>query len=116
MNPTYFGLLAEFGESEIPLERVCEKYFGLSTPKAKRRACLQQLPIPAYRAGSQKSPWLISAIDLAKHIDEKRVVAARQWVNMKQRFLPSTFTQIGHTMSHSKAVRHEKITTYKPLN
>ena len=46
MNPTYFGLLAEFGESEIPLERVCEKYFGLSTPKAKRRACLQQLPFP----------------------------------------------------------------------
>ena len=83
MNPTYFGLLAEFGESEIPLERVCEKYFGLSTPKAKRRACLQQLPIPAYRAGSQKSPWLISAIDLAKHIDEKRSIATRQWANMK---------------------------------
>ena len=83
MNPTYFGLLAEFGESEIPLDRVCEKYFGLSTPKAKRRACLQQLPIPAYRAGSQKSPWLISAIDLAQHIDEKRSIAARQWANMK---------------------------------
>ena len=83
MNPTYFGLLAEFGESEIPLERVCEKYFGLSTPKAKRRACLQQLPIPAYRTGSQKSPWLISAIDLAQHIDEKRSIAARQWATMK---------------------------------
>lgn len=78
MNPAYFGLLAEFGESEIPLERICEKYFGLSTPKAKRRACLQQLPIPAYRADSQKSPWLISAIDLAQHIDEKRSIAARQ--------------------------------------
>ncbi len=83
MNPTYFGLLAEFGESEILLERVCEKYFGLSTPKAKRRACLQQLPIPAYRTGSQKSPWLISAIDLAQHIDEKRSIAAQQWANMK---------------------------------
>jgi len=83
MNPTYFGLLAEFGESEIPLERVCEKYFGLSTPKAKRRACLQQLPVPAYRAESQKSPWLVSAIDLAHHIDEKRTIATRQWTNMK---------------------------------
>jgi len=72
-----------FGESEIPLDRVCDKYFGLSTPKAKRRACLQQLPIPAYRASSQKSPWLISAIDLAKHIDEQRSLAARQWANMK---------------------------------
>ena len=82
MNPTYYGLLAEFGESEIPLERVCEKYFGLSIPKAKRRACLQQLPVPAYRAGSQKSPWLISAIDLAQHIDQQRRTAERQWQSM----------------------------------
>ena len=82
LNPTYFGLLAEFGEAEIPLERICEKYFGLSVAKAKRRACLQQLPIPAYRAGSQKSPWLISAIDLANHIDEQRRIAERQWTNM----------------------------------
>ena len=59
---------SEFGESEIPLDRVCLRYFGLSVPIAKRRACLQQLPVPAYRAGSQKSPWLISAIDLAKHL------------------------------------------------
>jgi len=82
MTPTYFGLLAEFGESEIPLDRVSEKYFGLSIPKAKRRACLQQLPIPAYRAGSQKSPWLISAADLAKHIDQQRHIASKQWTNM----------------------------------
>ena len=82
MTPTYFGLLAEFGESEIPLDRVSEKYFGLSVPKAKRRACLQQLPIPAYRAGSQKSPWLISAADLAKHIDQQRQIASKQWANM----------------------------------
>lgn len=83
VNPTYFGLLAEFGESEIPLERVCDKYFGLSVAKAKRRACLQKLPVPAYRAGSQKSPWLISAIDLARHIDEQRTDAARQWANIR---------------------------------
>ena len=83
MTPTYFGLLAEFGEAEIPLERVCEKYFGLSTNKAKRRACLQQLPVPAYRAGSQKSPWLISAADLANHIDQQRQSACNQWANLR---------------------------------
>lgn len=82
MTSTYFGLLAEFGEAEIPLERVCEKYFGLSVSKAKRRACLQQLPIPSYRAGSQKSPWLISAADLANHIDQQRQSATNQWTNM----------------------------------
>ncbi|MEX2257942.1 MAG: pyocin activator PrtN family protein [Woeseia sp.] len=82
MSPTYFGLLSEFGESEIPLERVCGKYFGLSVSKAKRRAGLQRLPIPAYRAGSQKSPWLISAADLAKHIDDQRQSASSQWAAM----------------------------------
>ena len=82
VNPTYFGLLAEFGESEIPLDRVCEKYFGLSIPKAKRRACLQQLPVPVYRTGSQKSPWLVSAIDLANHIDKQRSQAAKTWSSM----------------------------------
>ncbi len=82
MTPTYFGLLAEFGEAEIPLQRVCEKYFGLSVSKAKRRACLQQLPIPAYRVGFQKSPWLISAADLAKHIDQQRQLATDQWASM----------------------------------
>ena len=82
ISPTYFGLLAEFGEAEIPLAKVCEKYFGLSVPKAKRRACLQQLPMPAYRTGSQKSPWLVSASDLAQHIDKQRQLAADLWANM----------------------------------
>ena len=79
---TYFGLLAEFGEAEILLDRVCEKYFGLSVPKAKRRACLHQLPVRAYRGGSQKSPWLINAIDLAQHIDERRSQAAKEWASI----------------------------------
>lgn len=82
MQSTYFGLLAEFGVSEIPLEQICVKFFGLSVPKAKRRACLQQLPIPAYRTGSQKSPWLISAIDLAEHIDKQRVASAKEWTEI----------------------------------
>jgi hypothetical protein len=38
MNNTYFGLLAEFGEANIPLDRVAPKYFGLSFEEARRRA------------------------------------------------------------------------------
>ena len=30
MNSTYFGLLAEFGEANIPLALILPKYFGLS--------------------------------------------------------------------------------------
>jgi hypothetical protein len=83
MSPTFFGLLAEFGTADIPLERICEKYFGLSVGKAKRRASLQQLPIPAYRTGSQKSPWIVSAADLANHIEQQRDRAANQWQAMQ---------------------------------
>lgn len=72
MNSTFFGLLAEFGEANIPLERVAPKYFGLSCAEARRRAPAKQLPCRAFRLGGQKSPWLVSATDLAELIDARR--------------------------------------------
>ena len=33
MQSTYFALLAEFGESRIPLERICATFFGLCVAK-----------------------------------------------------------------------------------
>lgn len=72
VNSTYFGLLAEFGEANIPLERVAPKYFGLSCAEARRRAPAKMLPCRAFRLGGQKSPWLVSATDLAELIDVRR--------------------------------------------
>lgn len=72
MNSTYFGLLAEFGEANIPLAKVAPKYFGLSYDEARRRACAKLLPCRAFRLGGQKTPWLISAADLAELIDRQR--------------------------------------------
>jgi hypothetical protein len=72
MNNTYFGLLAEFGEANIPLARVAPKYFGLSFDEARRRAPSKQLPCRVFRLGGQKSPWLVSATDLAELIDKQR--------------------------------------------
>jgi hypothetical protein len=72
VNSTYFGLLAEFGEANIPLARVAPKYFGLSYEEARRRAPTQVLPCRVFRLGGQKSPWLVSAFDLAELIDRRR--------------------------------------------
>lgn len=72
VNSTYFGLLAEFGEANIPLERIAPKYFGLSSAEARRRAPAKLLPCRAFRLGGQKSPWLVSATDLAELIDTRR--------------------------------------------
>lgn len=68
---TYFGLLAEFGEANIPLAKVAPKYFGLSFEEARRRAP-SRLPCRPFRLGGQKSPWLVSAADLAELIDRAR--------------------------------------------
>ncbi len=76
MNSTYFGLLAEFGEANIPLEKVTPKYFGLSPDEARRRTPSKLLPCSAFRLGGQKSPWLVSAADLAELIDIRREKAS----------------------------------------
>lgn len=72
VNSTYFGLLAEFGVANIPLDNVAPKYFGLSCAEARRRAPAKLLPCRAFRLGGQKSPWLVSATDLAELIDARR--------------------------------------------
>ena len=77
VNNTYFGLLAEFGEANILLAKVAPKYFGLSFEEARRRAPTQLLPCRVFRLGGQKSPWLVSATDLAELIDRRRDQAAR---------------------------------------
>ncbi|MGJ7459350.1 pyocin activator PrtN family protein [Halomonas sp. RA08-2] len=83
---TYFGLLAEFdGRAEIPLDEVAPRYFGISPRTASARAGAQALPVPAYRAGdSQKSPWLVSAVDLAKYLDARRAEAHAQWKRVNE--------------------------------
>lgn len=75
---TLFLLLAEFGTGYIPVER-CAQHFGLSPAEAKRAATLQKLPVPAFRLGSQKSPWLVGAERLAEYIDARRREADKEW-------------------------------------
>lgn len=75
---TMFLLLAEFGTGQIPVDR-CAHHFGLSPEEAKRAAARQKLPIPAFRLGTQKSPWLVSVESLAGHIDSAQSAAQADW-------------------------------------
>lgn len=76
------ALLLEFGCFDLPLEKVAPTYFCMDYKRAASLAGLQQLPIPAYRAGTQKSPWLVSAKDLAELLDRQQEEAATQWKKM----------------------------------
>jgi hypothetical protein len=84
MNRTYFNLMAEFQAGEIKLVDCCEKYFGIKSPEAKRRAAFQKLPVRVYRAtNSQKSEWLVSIEDLAAHIDKQKEEADKHFNAMQ---------------------------------
>lgn len=75
---TLFLLLAEFGTGQIPVER-CAAHFGMTPGAAKAASARQSLPVPAFRLGSQKSPWLVSAEALASYIDAKKHAADDEW-------------------------------------
>lgn len=75
---TFFAIMAEYGTAQIPVDR-CAHLFGLESKEATRRASLQRLPVPTFRIGTQKSPWLVDANQLAKHLDEAKAHAQTEW-------------------------------------
>lgn len=79
---TVFLLLAEYGTGQIPLDR-CAHLFGLSPEEAAKRAGRQALPIPTFRAGTQKSPWLVDASRLAAFLDDQRAKAEHDWQRLR---------------------------------
>ena len=79
MKMTALLLMVEFEEADIPLEKVAEKYLGMKPQQAARKAKQHELPFPTFRAGSQKSSYLVNVADLAKFIDDSRAAAEREW-------------------------------------
>ena len=77
---TLFLLMAEFGRPAVPLEDICKRYFNLDREKAYQKAAQEQLPVPTYRAGTQKSPRLVNLVDLAAHLDSKHQEATEEWM------------------------------------
>lgn len=80
---TLFMLMAQHGQADIPLEVVASQYLGLGKEKACIQARTQSLPFPVFRAESQKAPWMVSLVDLAKWLDERREQARQDWQAIK---------------------------------
>ena len=80
MNKTEMLLFVKFETPAIPLEMICEDYFGCVKGTAKLRAKSGSLPIPAFRLGaSQKLPWMVNISDLAAFIDKAYEEAKSEW-------------------------------------
>lgn len=76
---TAFLLLAQYGKADVPLADIAGDYLGMTQKEASTRATRAALPFPAYRVGSNKSPWLVRVTDLAAYLDAEREKAARDW-------------------------------------
>ena len=81
MNKTEILLLMKYETPIIPLEKICDDYFGCSKGTAKNKAKASTLPVPVFRLSpSQKAPWMVHIKDLAIYIEQKREEAQKEWV------------------------------------
>lgn len=78
----YALLMIEYGAAFVQLDKIAERYLSLSQSRAARDASLHRLPFPAFRAGTQKSPWVVSVLDLAAYLDKKHAEAVAEWNKM----------------------------------
>jgi hypothetical protein len=70
-------LIAKYGASVVPLERICGNELDLSFESAKLAAAKKKLPFPTFRArDSRKAPLMVDLADVAKSIED-RAQAAR---------------------------------------
>jgi hypothetical protein len=78
MTTTLETLLKRFDSPTVPLVDIAQEFLGLSARKARELAAKGTLPVPAFRLGSQKSPYQVHVEDLAKLIDQRADDARRQ--------------------------------------
>lgn len=79
MTRTEIQLVAVYGPA-VPLDAVCEPYFGLQVDNAQRLAAKNALPVPTFRLReSLKCPLMVKAADLAAWIDTTHEQALASW-------------------------------------
>ncbi|WP_372941464.1 pyocin activator PrtN family protein [Shewanella sp.] len=81
---TVFLLLAKYERSPVPLNEVCEEFFGIGEKHASMLAASQSLPIPVFKLReSERAKWMVDIRDLAEHIDKKRRQALHDYIDVR---------------------------------
>jgi hypothetical protein len=80
---TAFALMAQHEKAVLPLDDICEEYFGCKKKTAEGKALAGSLPVAAFRIGTQKGRWMVHVTDLAEMIDKQREEAKKDWIGAK---------------------------------
>lgn len=77
---TLFLLAAQYNKTLIPLDDICDEYFGLSRKAAYQAASANALPMPVVRMrDSGKCCWFVHIGELAAYIDRRLAEAKKEW-------------------------------------
>lgn len=68
-----------YPEGVVPLSDVADKFFGVSLERAQQMAARHELPCPAVKLGSKKSPWMVPVDDLLHLVESRSSEAREKW-------------------------------------
>ena len=75
-------LIHRFNSVDIKLKDIAEEMLDLTPKTANERAAKRELPFPTHRLRA-RSPWLVTADDLAEAIFASRRVARQEWQSVQ---------------------------------
>jgi len=70
MKTSLILLLAEYETATPHLEDVAWKLFKDDHATVLKKAKARAYPFPVFRAGGQKSPWLVDISELSKYLEQ----------------------------------------------
>lgn len=73
-------LMAQYESPTIPLEEVRETYFNITSKReSDNKARNHDYPVPVFKLGGQRSPWMLHIKDLADYIDRVQREQSEVW-------------------------------------
>lgn len=83
-GPTERALVEAYGAIHVPLSKVNDLFGYRTVDSAVKASKAGKLPVPIYRLGGSRSPWLIDVRDLARFIDVQRLAAKPERMTVDQ--------------------------------
>lgn len=80
---TFFILFFEFGAGHVPVTEFAKKYFNFDEKQANTTAEENGFPFPVFRAGGQKSPWMVDLNHAADYLEKVKEESEKAYKNFQ---------------------------------
>jgi hypothetical protein len=63
----------------VPLGDIALPFLGMTAEHACQQASENRLPLPAFKMGKRKSPWVVSVDDFMALVESRTTAARAEW-------------------------------------